>query len=119
MPFGAALILECCVQANGDSGAGKKQLPAALRARLAARGIIKVCTHPTPSNQEDCILNATANSVTFSRLFALSSTVTLVPTSPTMHLNRARSAPKGASTTKNLVELGSNPLLGCPTVLIV
>lgn len=27
--------------ANGDSGAGKKQLPAALRARLAARGIIK------------------------------------------------------------------------------
>ncbi|DBA76098.1 hypothetical protein WJX77_005947 [Trebouxia sp. C0004] len=28
-------------QANGDSGAGKKQLPAALRARLAARGIIK------------------------------------------------------------------------------
>ncbi|DBA84282.1 TPA: hypothetical protein ACH3X2_006338 [Trebouxia sp. C0005] len=28
-------------QANGESGAGKKQLPAALRARLAARGIIK------------------------------------------------------------------------------
>ncbi len=44
--FGAALILECCMQANGDSGAGKKQLPALLRARLAAKGIIKVRTHP-------------------------------------------------------------------------
>lgn len=29
------------VQANGE--AGKKQLPAALKARLLARGIIKVC----------------------------------------------------------------------------
>ena len=32
----------CHAQANGDTGGGKKQLPAALRARLLARGILKV-----------------------------------------------------------------------------
>jgi len=51
MLFGAALILECLMQANGDSGAGKKQLPAALRAKLAARGIITVRTHSHMQHQ--------------------------------------------------------------------
>ena len=103
MPFGAALILECCIQANGDSGAGKKQLPAALRARLAARGIIKVRTHPhhqgthtpthaTLSNQQHCLLNTAAKSVAFSQLFALFPTLNGMPTSLTVRLARAHSS---------------------------